>query len=518
MLRRSRRALLALATGLAIIVPAVPASAADGHLTDEDPYITLTGGGRVLPIITVGEKLDGFLFEGIPDGIGITRTPGDRETVDVYVAHEQSEVPFPPLSGDLGPPLADFEDASVSKLTLDTYSGRVLAASVAIPPAAGFLRFCSAFLAGRAEGFRQPIFFANEEANDVVDVPRRAPYGPDPSLAPNRQAGYAVALNTRTGEYDEIRGLGRFNHENTIVVPGGWDRTAVLSTDDTFDGPSAQLYLYLARNGEGVVNDEGHLWAFRVTRKNGSKVDAADPFNDANDYLDIRPGDTLGGRFIRVPDRIADGRTALAPQEALENWSNRHNVFQFIRLEDLATDRHRPRVVYIADTGRDRVVPDGGTGRLVRGPSGTVGEADFGTIFKMVMSKRSPRAVKKLVVLAQGDDAGLGRYVNMRAPDNVDTSRRSLMVQEDASDAKIWRLDLGSGSWEVVATVNDSGGESSGIVDASRWFGPGTWLLTVQAHSTYQKSKVVPNPTGSGPDLTVKREDGQLLLLTIPGS
>jgi hypothetical protein len=54
-------------------------------------------------------------------------------------------------------------------------------------PENGFLRFCSASMAGLAEGFSNYTFFANEEANDVVDVPDLpdgAPYGPDPALDP----------------------------------------------------------------------------------------------------------------------------------------------------------------------------------------------------------------------------------------------------------------------------------------------------------------------------------------------
>jgi hypothetical protein len=81
-------------------------------------------------------------------------------------------------------------------------------------------------MAGEAEGFDEPIFFANEETNDVVAVLSGAVYGPDPSLDSLRQAGYAVALNTVTGSYDEIAGMGRHNHENTVVVPGGWDVVA----------------------------------------------------------------------------------------------------------------------------------------------------------------------------------------------------------------------------------------------------------------------------------------------------
>jgi hypothetical protein len=136
----------------------------------------------------------------------------------------------------------------------------------------------------------------------------------------------------------------------------------------------------------------------------------------------------------------------------------------------------------------------------------------------MVFHRRNPKKVKRLTVLAQGDDASAAAFVGFSAPDNLGASKKSLMVQEDTSNAKIWRYDLHSGSWSVVATVDDPIGESSVIVDASRWFGAGAWLLTVQAHGTFQDEQVVPNPTGSGPDLTIKREDGQLILMTIPGT
>jgi hypothetical protein len=160
-------------------------------------YITLDpgvpAGSSVTPIITVGETVDSVLFEGIPDGIGMT-DGDDPGTVDVYVNHEQSTVPF------LGE--ADFQDSSVTKLTLSTESGHqgeVLGASVAISPEDGYKRFCSAAMGTVAEGFDVPVFMTGEETNDIVDVPADAPYGADPALAPRRQAGYAVALNTETG-------------------------------------------------------------------------------------------------------------------------------------------------------------------------------------------------------------------------------------------------------------------------------------------------------------------------------
>ncbi|MDH4076875.1 MAG: hypothetical protein OEW29_13135 [Acidimicrobiia bacterium] len=41
------------------------------------------------------------------------------------------------------------------------------------------------------------------------------------------------------------------------------------------------------------------------------------------------------------------------------------------------------------------------------------------------------------------------------------------MVQEDTSNAQIWRLNLGTGDWAPAADVVDPGGESSGIVNVS---------------------------------------------------
>jgi hypothetical protein len=61
--------------------------------------------------------------------------------------------------------------------------------------------------------------------------------------------------------------------------------------------------------------------------------------------------------------------------------------------------------------------------------------------------------------------------------------------------------------------VNDPDWESSGIVDASQWFGDGAWLLDVQAHGAedWVESEVIGG-------VTFKQEGGQLLLMKIPGT
>jgi hypothetical protein len=99
------------------------------------------------------------------------------------------------------------------------------------------------------------------------------------------------------------------------------------------------------------------------------------------------------------------------------------------------------------------------------------------------------------------------------------------MVQEDASSAKIWRYDLAS-TWTHVGSVthpvDPAAGESSGIVDASRWLGPGWWALDVQSHVNLDgvsapKTYVTPL-TGVEITYRERREDGQLLLMYVPGS
>jgi hypothetical protein len=517
MFRRIPLAALAAAT----VVVGVPTPSFSTHTPPPVPppctdtsFLTLDSFGTLKSIICSGQFVGDFEFQGIPDGIGITPGP-TAGTVNVFVTHEESHVPFP------APPAAnaqaDFQDSSISRLTIDTATGLIVDADVALSASAGFIRFCTAFMAGPDEGFSRYTFFANEEADDVVPVPPGAPYGPDPSVAPNRQGGYTVMLDAATGEYTEVAGMGRLNHENTVPIPGGWKKHALLTTDDTFNPPTSQLYMYLAKNEDRIWEDKGSLWGFRVTRTDEGPVDPTDPQNGANDYLDITTGDDWQGRFIRVPKRIARGTTEQRPQLALENWSNENNVFQFVRLEDLDYDRNNHRVVYVADTGTTRVVPDPATGRMRRGPTGTVGQADNGRIFRFKFDRKNPRKVDSFSVFLNAD-AGAPAVPGgpMRQPDNVGINERSLMVQEDSVGAKIWRYDFASGVWSVVAHVNETDWESSGIVDASEWFGPGAWLLDVQGHGDDDWVDHQ-NPVAGRPWF-LKQEAGQLLLMRLPGT
>jgi len=516
--------LLALAGALAIAFPA-GVLADDGYTTGSDPYVAIKAGvaGSVVPLINSGEVLDGVTFEGIPDGIGVRPGPRNSGYVDLYVAHEQSHVPFQGF--------ADYQDSSVSRVRVDVASRSITGLEIALSPDLGLIRFCSAFMAGPDQGFGRYTFLVNEESNDILPVPAGAPYGSDPSVAPYRQGGYSAYIETTSGlgETSKIGVLtsgGRHNHENQVIVPGWRKGIVSLSGDDTFTSPStvarpnlSQLYMLRAKNANHFLKDDGTLWAFRVTGTQAGPVAPADPQNGANDFFEIGTGMSWTGEFIPVPDDVARGTTAAKPQDALEDWSNANNIFQFIRVEDIAYDPDAPRTVYFADTGNSRLIEDSGTGRLYRAPSGTSGtSASLGRIFKMAFNAEDPTKVDAFSVLTEASTLG------MRNPDNLAVGHSSLMVQEDTSDAKIWRYSLSGGTWAHVATATQPTAETSGITDVSEWFGPGWWALDVQSHVNQSATSGQPytwtDPPGPpiGTRYDKRREDGQLLLMHLDGS
>ena len=507
--RRSTRALLAaLLLTLALPLGAYAAKPAVPHPPTAFVSVTASGGFAV-PLINSGDTFKGLTLPGIPDGIGIMPVGNGNQQIDLFVTFEQSHVPFGGF--------ADYEDSSVQRLRLDLGTQQIVDLETMLPASAGFIRFCSATMVGPDQGFPRYTFLANEESNDVLVVPGGAPYSADPGIAPYRQAGYSVWVDAKKkAQYRTLPGVGRMNHENTVVVPGGWSNVVAVTGDDTFSAPSSQLYLYRASNPDAFLADQGTLWAFRATSKNSTAVDPANAFNGANDFLDIALGDTMTGQFIPVPDDYADGTHGGNPQTDLENWSNANNVFQFIRIEDLTYDPTNPRTVYFTDTG-STVQPNAGTGRMSSG-----GTPQNGRVFKVVLNAADPTVVDSLTVLADG----LSATSNFIRPDNIAISAAGMMIQEDNSANPtlndIWWHPW-SGGWSRVATVTQPLAETSGIVDASKWLGPGWWVFDVQSHETQQtfstgNSYTVPITGAVITPYTIRRELGQVLLLYIPGS
>lgn len=522
----TKRKLGVLLAGL-VAVSAVATAAAvagdneSGFKTAVPAMLTGASGVSVTPLISVGDALPGgYRFEAIPDGIAIGKTNG-KGTVDIYVNHETSAVPFPlPSSTVAG--RADFTNSMVSKLRLNQHSAGVLKGDYSIPSSANYQRFCSNFLATKEHGFGRDLLLTNEEARDHVNRSGTA----WPAGQGAEQPGVVVALDTKSGAYKSIYGMGRHNHENSVAIPG-YGYPVVLSGDDTFvsNPPESQLYMYVADDGDAVWNDEGALYAFVATGK--------------TTYYDMNVGDDVSGEFIAVPEPIASGKRADGsditravdypgyaappagvpdgPQWVLDQWGNSannqpgKNVFDFVRIEDIAYDRTDPNIVYLADSGR-----------------GSGGSLPNGRIWKMVLNPSDPTDVLSLSILIEGSDL-TGQVGDIHQPDNLETTQNSLLIQEDPSTAnqfgnpaRIWRYDFTARTKEVVATVNLIGPstnpgswESSGIVDASSVFGPGAFLVDVQAHGWELERSPEPPVVDQ---VNLMREAGQLLLIKIPGA
>jgi hypothetical protein len=551
-----RKALLVavLAGVVAVFAATAAGRGAPGFKTSHGPMIDPVAAGVTYePLITVGDRIGDYMFESIPDGISIA--DGRRDTLDVYVNHETSTVPFP-YNGTTGVGFNDFTNSLVSKLAM-TSTGHIKEASYAITSDQNWQRFCSNFLATRQHGFERPLLLTNEEGIDWVN--RTGTAWPTTIGSPSaRQIGAVVAIDEKSGAVRPIWGMGRHNHENSVAIPG-YGHPVVLSGDDTFvsNPAQSQLYSYIAKNGHQVWNDQGDLYAFVA--------------DGVDDYYDFPVGSTMSvtGKFVKVPKDIAtgrmpDGRDMMAadkgyppppndgtwqrdavtgqgidgPQWVLEHWGDTQpqKVFQFVRVEDVAYDREHSNVVYVVDSGR------GATSA-----GGNAFTSSNGRVWKLVLDKKDPTKVTSFSLLIEGDDKPVKAIDEIHQPDNIESTEDFLLITEDpgssqqfpfgstdpaATTARLWRYDLSSGAMDVVAKVNQSADEgptdedaagrgnlgaweSSGIVDASKLFGPGAFLIDVQAGTLVIDEEVRVEGRNT---LTYQRDGGQLGLLRIGGS
>ena len=345
----------------------------------------------------------------------------------------------------------------VSELRLSQNGGGVLRGRYAIPSEANFQRFCSSFLATAEHGFDRELLFTNEEATDWVFRTGVAVPGPGlvpPGTAGAEQAGLVVAYDARADAYKPIYGMGRHNHENSVAIPG-YGHPVVLSGDDTFttNPAQSQLYSYIADDADAVWNDEGDLY--------GLVLDNA----AINDYYDYPMNSTASysGTFKKIAK--AD---AIGDQTVLEQASDALNVFQFVRVEDIAYDRTDENVVYVADSGRG-----------LAGPTGP-GISTNGRIWKLVLDPSDPTKVLSLSILIEGDDAPVKAPGEIHQPDNLETTasepaRHRGPGLEPAVPVRIDRPErddgpdleahLATGANSVVAKVNQSADEGPTDVD-----------------------------------------------------
>ena len=445
--------------------------------------------GTITPIISVGDPIPGQesnpdpeqrVWAPIPDGLGAF---AEGSSLVLFANHEISN------TGVDG----KFPFARVSRLVLDPATLSVTGGSYAITAkAAGFLfqRLCSAsFAPDLGAGW----FLTGEESTS------------------GGAEGIQVAVSHDGSETRKLPGLGRFAHENYITVPGVPGKVVLLGTDDM--SPQAfgtslrsELYMYVADDAAGVLGGTGDLYVF---------VSSAQPNAGS-----LTPGAPITGHFVEVPD--AGSLSATDLQTAVDGLG----AFKFVRLEDLDYSRHpglpgsKPSI-YFVDTGN------------INARCGSQPCDLFGSIYRIDLDAANPTENARLVLLARSRGVAAGDWAS---PDNIAVSGKSLMLQEDPAYAefnrpeRIWNfkfredgnlgraravVELETEKFTGTVCVEAAGTcwESSGIIDASSAFGPGWFLLDVQAHG--YELETAPSPF---PGITYMREAGQLLLLKVPGA
>lgn len=444
---------------------------AGGFRTTAGAQARLVSGvvGEVTPLVTVGDVMPGSdePFAPLPDGIGAF----NRYGLTLFMNHELAGVE----RTDGG---SDYPFARVSELEIDKRDLKIRQHRYVIDGTEGYERLCSAEWFDAKDGFAGGYFFTGEEVTD----------------------GLQLAIDRR-GHVIETPWIGRYAHENQISVPGFPRHTVILNFDDNGGSGTgvkaslSELYMYVGRTSRDVLTGKGQLYVFKS--------------DDVEHPGQLTAGQSITGYWLPIPDDV------VRDAAALEQYGEDHDAFPFVRLEDGFYDKRRGvgPVAYFYDTGRGSI----------RDESGNPWDP-WGSIYRLEFKdRRDPAggsAMLTLLARSSGPDNGWA------SPDNGDMDRDGvIMLQEDPANSPwtrrpaIWKLKLnrhgrlmdpvGTKIVEVVEPDdpdNDAivfGWETSGIIDASEWFGEGTWIFDVQAHD-----KPVPS-------LGLAEDNGQLLFLDL---
>jgi hypothetical protein len=490
-----RRAIPAAAAACALVAAflvsgAVASHGGPGVKTAKPPYLVPTAAGvQVDPILSVGDIVptgddppdadeQPYQMSGIPDGLGAYSKKkkgrwhwlhrGDDKRTFVAVMNHELGRSFPNM-----PPGVD---ARISRLEIDSDTRRVHKAEYLFTGFEGYERFCSATL--RIIGGR-PLYFTGEEAVPIAGQP------PGPA-----HDGSSIVLDPESGMWRDLGHMGHLQHEN--LMPLRQKKWVFVTTDDDFrPGQPAYFYAYIADSFNGALRGtDGDLHVF--------VPDAGEERSNAQVTTKTQ---VVRGRWVKVTQ--AENATSTSLKAA----ATAKGAFVFDRMEDVARLPGSEHRLFIADTGK---------------PPATA----RGRVYQFDFDRNDPYRASMRMIL-NGDPPHNDDIYN---PDNMDASKRVLMIQEDRESAfrdppfsggysRVMEYRLSDGRLRAVARVNTppplrpGTWESSGIIDASHVIGKDWWLLDVQAHST-----TAPQP---GPTLTPNSsvgEDGQLLAMYVPGS
>ncbi|HEX5036009.1 MAG TPA: alkaline phosphatase PhoX [bacterium] len=446
------------------------------YLKPVDPSVS------VAPVLTVGgsvprtsDKSQSFRLIGETDGLGLLKEADG--TVKLWVNHELEKtdvsqpVPGTPLqtgafvslfqlASDRPAPVSG--DFAASTLFLGTQAwGRIPAL------------FCSGNLSGAEVGFDRPIYFTGEEATG--------------NQSGDGRGGMGFAFTG--GNAYALPELGRYRKENLVVVPGTGLKTLLFGLEDGPKGLNSELYLYI---GEKKLSSTDPLERNGLT---GGRLyvlgSATDGRNDETTFHKINS--PLVGRWIPV-----DGASGLTDDE-LDAKASAAGAFRFDRIEDGTYDRRRNGVFYFVTTG-------GGSANAK------------GRLYKLTFNPKDPLASPMILEILIEGDAG----DPIVSPDNIDMNADGeMLILEDFTLDNFWTyLKRNNSVWLYrpdgnskpvrIAEAAAKGWEPTGVIDASSVYGPGSWILDVQAHT--RSSAAASAAAGLTGDAQLV-EGGQILLL-----
>jgi Bacterial protein of unknown function (DUF839) len=495
---RRIRTKLALGAVLGLAAAGTALAATDtGPSTTTDPYVLpVAPGVDVTSLLTVksatdaGAASNGYEMVGIPDGLGATLGP-DGDDFTLFMNHEL-QAPTG-VARDHGATGAFVSKWSINSDTLEVEDGADLIQTVRYWNYAGheystdaalagqdprFARFCSGFLSlpgqlyndGTGNGYDGQIYFANEENGDV-----------------GRDFGV-----TTDGRAQQLPRLGLFSWENSLV---GMNRGDVTYLQGQEDNASGQLHVYV-----GEKQDHGNAFD-RAGLTNGEQF-VVDLHNEEVS-TDAQFRATYGKNHPAPFDLGSDEEVDWDQTGAAQNADAAAKGLSLNRIEDGAFDPSHPEDFYFVTT---------------EGGKDATSARDGGGLWRL--SYRNPERPWKggtLTLLLDGTEAPF-----LNKPDNLGFDRSGhLLIQEDPGNnahvARIVAYDVKSGERAVLARFDANlfqpgaagfitqDEESSGIIDASQFLRPRTFLFDAQVHT----------PPANPADLVDKVERGQLMTLHV---
>ncbi len=454
---------------------------------------------RVTPIITSGDIIPGttVAWAPTPDGLGAYLANG---SLFVFANHELNASGVTSTNG--GPAI---KYARVSKLQLDPLTLRVLGGSYVEDGSSKLERLCSATFADGFVGFPTGYFFTGEETIGTAN------------------GSVVMAIDTQ-GNKTFLPHLGALAHENQIAVPGFNGKVVGIGLDD--NAGASELYMYVAANEADFISGNGKLYVFRTdeTTATGTRLHSGN----------MRDGQVVSGSFAEITDPADLGAAPATRAARLQSKADAVGAMPFVRIEDGDYDKNSlsTPAIYFVDTGSPSV-----TGRAAVNAN-CFGVCDLaGSLYRMEFDANNPTQNVKLILVERSKGAAAG----WASPDNIATSHNSIMLQEDPAYSgfdgsrapAIWNIKLAEDGRKAHVTRKvaqatqeslipgangkcvDAQGlcwETSGIINAERWLGEGSWLFVVQAHT-------LPFSVKAGETtFNYRNESGQLLYLRLPGS